>query len=106
MAIVWNDGTQSNYTFLQLRRACPCATCRETHGGFQEVSPVMDDRYQLRLIPSESPSAGPKLVRADWVGNYALKLTWEDGHDTGIYRFDYLRGVAEESLGNSDASEP
>jgi DUF971 family protein len=25
------------------------------------------------------------------VGNYALRFRWSDGHDTGIYTFDFLR---------------
>ena len=29
------------------------------------------------------------------VGNYALKLVWGDGHDTGLYSFRYLRELAD-----------
>ena len=29
------------------------------------------------------------------VGNYALQLIWGDGHQTGIYTFDYLREICE-----------
>ena len=28
------------------------------------------------------------------MGNYALKLTFSDGHDTGIYSWDFLRQLA------------
>jgi DUF971 family protein len=30
-------------------------------------------------------------------GNYALKITWSDGHNTGLYRWDYLRSLDDES---------
>ncbi len=30
------------------------------------------------------------------VGNYAVKLTFDDMHDTGIYAFDFLRRLGEE----------
>ena len=34
-------------------------------------------------------------LRIDPVGRYAIKITWTDGHDTGIYSFDHLRSLAE-----------
>jgi DUF971 family protein len=34
---------------------------------------------------------GQELVHLDGVGNYALSLTWQDGHSTGIYSFRMLR---------------
>jgi DUF971 family protein len=27
------------------------------------------------------------------VGNYAISIAWSDAHSTGIYRFDFLRGI-------------
>lgn len=29
------------------------------------------------------------------VGNYGIQATWKDGHDTGIYSFEMLRGIFE-----------
>ncbi len=29
------------------------------------------------------------------VGNYAVKLVFDDGHDTGLYTWDYLRELGE-----------
>ncbi len=29
------------------------------------------------------------------VGNYALQMKWGDGHQTGIYTYDYLRQICE-----------
>jgi DUF971 family protein len=34
-----------------------------------------------------------KLLRVEPVGNYALSITWADGHSTGIYAFRYLRAI-------------
>ena len=34
-----------------------------------------------------------RLTRVWSVGNYALGLAFSDGHDTGIYTFDHLRGM-------------
>ena len=33
--------------------------------------------------------------RIDSVGRYGFKIAWSDGHDLGIYTFEYLRGLCE-----------
>ncbi len=78
--IVWNDGHFSSYPSWYLRENCPCATCVEEFTG-------------RRLILQGSIPGD--LGRADVapVGNYALRFTWNDGHDTGIYTFDFLRRI-------------
>ena len=35
------------------------------------------------------------MTDVELVGRYALQPTWKDGHDTGIYTFRVLRGLAE-----------
>jgi DUF971 family protein len=41
----------------------------------------------------------PDISIADMalVGNYALKIRWSDGHDTGLYTWDHLRQLSERS---------
>ncbi|HWR79994.1 MAG TPA: DUF971 domain-containing protein [Pseudomonas sp.] len=34
------------------------------------------------------------LLKLDPAGNYALKLTFDDGHDSGLYTWDYLYQLA------------
>lgn len=36
------------------------------------------------------------LTGADMVGNYALKLSFSDGHDSGLYTWEYLRELGEQ----------
>ena len=31
--ITWNDQTETRWTIAELRKACPCATCREKRRG-------------------------------------------------------------------------
>ncbi|MEM7192662.1 MAG: DUF971 domain-containing protein [Pseudomonadota bacterium] len=31
-----------------------------------------------------------KILKVDMVGNYAVRLAFDDGHDTGLYTWDYL----------------
>ena len=37
------------------------------------------------------------IVNLDQVGNYALKITFSDGHDTGIYSWEYLFEIGSKS---------
>ncbi|MDR0779284.1 MAG: DUF971 domain-containing protein [Pseudomonadales bacterium] len=36
-----------------------------------------------------------KLTQVEPVGHYGVKLHFDDGHDTGIYTWDYLRELGE-----------
>jgi DUF971 family protein len=38
------------------------------------------------------------------VGNYALNPRWSDGHETGIYTFEYLRDLSERRESQSENS--
>ncbi len=76
--IVWNDGHVSTYWSWYLREKCPCATCVEEFTGIRKVAPGS--------IPSSL-----ERVNVSLVGNYALQFEWSDGHNTGIYAFDFLR---------------
>lgn len=41
-----------------------------------------------------------RIIRLERAGNYALKLTFDDGHDTGIYTWEYFY-----ELGKNQASK-
>ena len=78
--ILWSDGHHSTYDFDYLRWNCPCALCRGEGGtpGTVDVNTV--------FTPEQTT-----LVDMAPVGNYAMVLTWADGHSQGIYPFDSLR---------------
>jgi DUF971 family protein len=78
--IEWTDGHESVYDFDRLRWACPCATCRGEMGR-----PGMLDQVD-RLTPEQT-----ELVDIEQVGRYALMPVWADGHNTGIFTYQYLR---------------
>ncbi len=54
--------------------------------------------------PSQKVTLGGKhnvgIVRLEPVGNYAVRIVFDDGHATGIYSWSYLRqlGETQESL--------
>ena len=66
----------------RLRLACPCAACVEEMSG------------RALLDPATVP-ADVRPVQASLVGAYGLRITWSDGHGTGIYPFERLRTLAE-----------
>jgi DUF971 family protein len=81
IAIEWSDGHASQYTGRQLRLACRCAAC-------------IDEWTHEKLIQADQIPATVKAEKIEVVGNYALHFIWSDGHSTGIYSYDYLRGLS------------
>jgi DUF971 family protein len=79
--IDWADGHHSEYELRYLRDRCPCATCAGTHGPPPPAGPFQ--LYQPAL----------KIDQVEPVGSYALRLHWNDGHNTGIYSYEYLRRI-------------
>ena len=85
LSIEWDDGHFSVYPFAGLRAACPCAECRGGHANMGQ--PGSADLLEIPLQPVQSA----ELEKLEKVGNYALQITWKDGHSFGIYSWDYLR---------------
>jgi DUF971 family protein len=87
--ITWADGHASHYDFAYLRDRCPCATCndeREKKREFASTGPA-----SAAALPMFKPKAKAKAATA--VGNYAIQITFTDGHATGIYSYDHLRTI-------------
>ena len=87
LAIKWDDGQESYVALESLRRHCPCAGCK----GEMDI---MGNLYKNPEQPFK-PNAF-ELVRLARVGGYAIQPVWADGHNTGIYSFEYLRRVADQ----------
>jgi len=86
--IIWADGHSSHYDFTYLREECPCATCNDERGkkiAFVSAGPAS---AALPMFKSK-----PRAQKATTVGNYAIQITFSDGHSTGIYSYDHLRNI-------------
>jgi len=85
LAIEWSDGQRTQYDFRELRERCPCATCREKRKSPPPLLRVLSDGEAQPL----------KILGMKPVGNYAYAINFSDGHDTGIYSFEFLRELGE-----------
>lgn len=88
MEIDWKDGHKSVWTFSWLREACPCATCHEAR-QIEGRKPGEPKAQPASLLPMYKAPARPDSVTP--VGRYAVGFHWNDGHQSGIYSWDYLR---------------
>jgi DUF971 family protein len=82
MEITWEGGHRSTYTGERLRWACPCAECRGEAGAPGRLS-------RVKSLPAEEL----RVADVTLVGQYALQIGFESGHNTGLYTFSYLRGL-------------
>lgn len=81
LLLTWSDGVRMRYPMPELRAHCTCATCVDEWTG------------EVRVAPSMFPDV--RLKELEEVGNYAFKITFSDGHDTGIFTFEALRRYGE-----------
>jgi DUF971 family protein len=84
LEITWPDGVVHRLPFRLLRQECPCASCVNEFTGERMLKP-----------DSVSEDIAPESMNL--VGNYALKISWSDGHNTGLYAWEVLRRIAIEN---------
>ena len=87
LTVQWQDGTTSFYPVAYLRRMSPSAEVRALR---EEMA-----KNPLTVLPATSADDNQSLTAtgAELVGNYALRITFSDGHDTGLYSWEYLRQI-------------
>ncbi len=87
LVVSFADGLSAALRLDSLRRACPCVMCR---GGHENMGAPIDPAIFL-----ETPQKIRTLRAITPIGTYALQFTWEDGHNSGLYRIDTIRSWAE-----------
>ena len=80
MEIAFDDGQQFELSYEYLRVYSPSAEVRG-HGPGQEVLQVGKQNIGISELEP--------------VGRYAVRPTFTDGHNSGIYSWDYLRMLGE-----------
>jgi DUF971 family protein len=87
LELTFNDGARFRLPCELLRVYSPSAEVRG-HGPGQEVLQVGKEDVNIKAIEP--------------VGTYAIKLVFDDGHDSGLYSWDllYRLGARQEELWN------
>ena len=80
LEVAYDDGKTFTLTAEKLRVESPSA---EVRGHTPSQRKIVTGKENVRIIG------------ADPVGNYAVKLTFDDGHNTGLYTWVYLRELGE-----------
>jgi DUF971 family protein len=80
LEIEFSDGASHSLPAEYLRVESPSA---EVQGHSPSQKKIVSGRRKVRIVELEP------------VGNYAIRLVFDDGHDTGIYSWAYLRELGD-----------
>ena len=93
LLIKWNEKSESKIGLKYLRDECPCANCKGETILLKTYRPPKTAIFNPEMY---------KIQNIQPVGGYAIQISWYDGHNTGIYSWEYLQKLAEyESTGQS-----
>jgi DUF971 family protein len=80
LTVAFDDGAQFALPAELLRVLSPSA---EVQGHSPEQRVTVPGKKNVRIVQMEP------------VGTYAVRITFDDGHNTGLYMWDYLRDLGE-----------
>jgi DUF971 family protein len=81
LLIRFDDGHEATIPYELLRVESPSA---ETKGHGSETPPPPQRKKSVSVTGAEP------------VGRYAVRIRFDDGHDTGLYTWGYLRDLADQ----------
>jgi DUF971 family protein len=79
--VAWEDGTRYALPFEYLRVHSPSAEIRGHGGGEGKLELAKESVLVTRVEP---------------IGVYAVRLHFDDGHNSGLFSWDYLRELGAE----------
>jgi DUF971 family protein len=82
LSLTWNDETSTVFSLKYLRDECPCAGCKGETILFKTFRPPKPAMLSPEMY---------KIKSIDVIGDYAIQIGWKDGHNTGIYSWEYLK---------------
>ncbi|MEQ8850889.1 MAG: DUF971 domain-containing protein [Phycisphaerales bacterium] len=100
LTVQWADGAASYYSIAYLRKHSPSAEMRQLR---EEM-----EKNPLTVLPSNFGQQSTPLAAesAEMVGNYGIRINFTDGHNTGIFSWQYLRDIDPETQTQKDAGGP
>ena len=81
LSVVFDSGEHYALTAEYLRVESPSA---EVQGHSPDQKKTVLDKETVKILALEP------------VGNYAVRILFDDGHDTGLYSWDYLHELGRE----------
>ncbi len=78
--IRWGPDHIGRYSNKLLRTSCACAQC-------------VDEMTGRRILDPDTVQEDIEITDMQLVGNYAVKFSFSDGHNTGIATWAHLRGI-------------
>jgi DUF971 family protein len=100
LTIEWADGSTSYYSIAYLRRMSPSAEMKQLREEQAKNPLAVLPASVARAMSSSGGGAGGAglvAVDAELVGNYAIRIRFSDGHDTGLFSWSYLREIDPEN---------
>lgn len=79
----WSDNTRRHVSVAALRKACPCALCKEK----ELAAPAAVGKLPVLSIAQTLPLA---IDAMQPVGNYAYRIDFSDGHHSGLYPVELI----------------
>ena len=76
LSLEWADGEQQQISYTRLRCACPCSHCKAAR--LRGAIALVDEGVRLERIALQG---------------YGVQLVFSDGHQRGIYPWEYLRAL-------------
>ncbi|MBK7230521.1 MAG: DUF971 domain-containing protein [Ignavibacteriales bacterium] len=83
LQILWDDGNSCSLNLKELRKLCPCATC------------LAEREKQSKMYIPLFAENQVTIKSIDQIGKYAIQIKWNDGHNTGIYEYTFLKNFAD-----------
>lgn len=81
--VAFADDYSAEIDLMTLRLICPCALCRSLRERGKAAWPQSEGSQKL------------SIQDAQFHGSWGVNITWNDGHNAGIYSFQFLREFAE-----------
>jgi DUF971 family protein len=94
LEIRWAEDAPLHFPYRFLRGQCPCAEC-------------VDENTGIRTLNVAGISEQIRPMHLSFSGNYALKIHWNDGHQTGLYTWDHLELLSSDpAVARPEAETP
>lgn len=78
--LVWHNHDQQTLPAAFLRSQCQCAPCKA---------------HRLKGLPPAPVAPDIRITHMQPIGTYGVQLTFDDGHDRGIYPWVYLSELGQ-----------